>query len=227
VKQVIDDLRDDGKVDRGWLGVAIQGVDEDLAKALRLDKPRGALVSRVEDGSPAQKAGVRRGDVVLDFNGKPIERVGELSRAVASVDAGTRAEVVVWRDGKQETLRAEIGKMPTEQQVAIATPEESEADQPRLGVSLAPLTADTRQQLGIEEKVDGVVVTDVTPDSPADAKGLQAGDIILSVDQKAVKDPRQVSEAVRKARADGHSTVLLLIMREGQQIFEAVPLATS
>jgi serine protease Do len=227
VKQVIDDLRDDGKVDRGWLGVAIQGVDEDLAKALRLDKPRGALVSRVEDGSPAQKAGVRRGDVVLDFNGKPIERVGELSRAVASVDAGTRAEVVVWRDGKQETLRAEIGKMPTEQQVATATPEESEADQPRLGVSLAPLTADTRQQLGIEEKVDGVVVTEVAPDSPADAKGLQPGDIILSVDQKAVKDPRQVSEAVRKARADGHSTVLLLIMREGQQIFEAVPLATS
>jgi serine protease Do len=227
VKQVIDDLRDDGKVERGWLGVAIQGVDEDLAKALRLDKPRGALVSRVEDGSPAQKAGVRRGDVVLDFNGKPIERVGELSRAVAGVDAGTRAEIVVWRDGKQESLRAEIGLMPGEKEVAAVTPDEQEADQPRLGVSLAPLTADTRQQLGIEEKVDGVVVTDVAPDSPAESKGLQPGDIILSVDQKAVKDPRQVSEAVRKARDDGHSTVLLLIMREGQQIFEAVPLATS
>ncbi len=226
-KLVIDDLRDDGKVERGWLGVAIQGVDEDLAKALNLDKPQGALVSRVEENSPAQRAGLRRGDVVLDFNGKPIERVAELSRAVAAVDAGTRAEVTVWRDGKRETLRAEIGRMPAEQQVAAMTPDADEAEQPRLGVSLAPLTADTRQQLGIEQQVDGVVVTEVTPDSPAETKGIQPGDIIMSVDQKAVRDPREVAEAVRKARADGKSTVLLLIMREGQQLFEAVPLATS
>jgi S1-C subfamily serine protease len=89
-KSVVDDLRDDGTVERGYLGVGIQGVDEDLARALKLDRPRGALVSRVETGSPAEKAGVRRGDVVLDFNGTPIDRVGQLSRAVAAVDAGAR-----------------------------------------------------------------------------------------------------------------------------------------
>jgi serine protease Do len=87
-KSVVDDLRDDGTVERGYLGVGIQGVDEDLARALKLDRPRGALVSRVETGSPAEKAGVQRGDVVLDFNGTPIDRVGQLSRAVAAVDAG-------------------------------------------------------------------------------------------------------------------------------------------
>src|SRR5215208_2098112 len=101
VKQIVDDLRDDGKVERGWLGVAIQGVDEDLAKALRLGEPRGALVSRVEDGSPAQKAGIRRGDVVLEFDGKKIGKVGELSRVVAGVKAGRPADVVVWREGKR------------------------------------------------------------------------------------------------------------------------------
>jgi serine protease Do len=98
-KSVVDDLRDDGTVERGYLGVGIQGVDEDLARALKLDRPRGALVSRVETGSPAEKAGVQRGDVVLDFNGTPIDRVGQLSRAVAAVDAGASGRLTIWRDG--------------------------------------------------------------------------------------------------------------------------------
>jgi serine protease Do len=232
--RIVDDLRDDGRVERGWLGVAIQGVDEDIAKALRLDgEPRGALVSRVEDGSPAQKAGIRRGDVVLEFDGKPIGKVGELSRVVAEVKAGSPAKVVVWRDGRRQTLEARIGEMPMVQE-ANARPEQQQqredegTSQPRLGLSLAPLTPETRERLGVDDAVEGgVVVTEVAPDSPADAKGLRQGDVIVSVNQEPVREPRQVADALRKAGSDGNDTVLLLILRDGQQIFEAVPLAAS
>jgi serine protease Do len=230
-KNVIEALERSGKVERGFMGVGIQGVDEDLARALKLDKPKGALVSKVEDNSPAAKAGIRRGDVILQFDGKPIDKVTQLSRYVAATQAGKAADVTLWRDGKQESVKVDVALMPgKDQQVASNDQEDDQADasqQPRLGLSLAPLTRDTREQLGIKEKVDGVVVTQVQPDSPADQKGLQPGDIIMSVDQKAVKDPKQVADALKKARADGDQTVLLLIMRNGQQIFEAVPLAAS
>jgi serine protease Do len=230
-RQIVDDLRDDGKVERGWLGVAIQGVDEDIAKALKLGEPRGALVSRVEDGSPAQKAGIRRGDVVLEFDGKPIAKVGELSRVVAGVKAGRPAQVVVWRDGKRQTLEARVGEMPMVQE-ASARPSQQREDegtsQPRLGLSLAPLTPETRERLGVDDQVEGgVVVTEVAPDSPADAKGLRQGDVIVSVNQEPVRDPRQLADAVKKASSGGENTVLLLIVRDGQQIFEAVSLAAS
>jgi serine protease Do len=225
-QQVIADLSDDGKIERGWLGVAIQGVDEDLAKALKLDGEKGALVSRVESGSPAEKAGVKRGDVVLEFDGKPIDRVGDLSRLVAGVKAGTTSDLVVWRDGKRQTLKARIGDMPSRQEVAEAS-EPGSDEQPRLGLSLAPLTPELRGQLGLDKEVDGVVVTDVMPDSPAETKGIQSGDIIMSINQEQVQEPRQVAEAVREAQKAGEESVLLLIVRNGQQIFEAVPLAAS
>ncbi len=121
-KQVIADLEDDGKVQRGWLGVQIQGLDEDLAANLQLDKARGALVSEVQPDSPAAAAGVKQGDVVIAFDGKPIERVGQLSRAVAVVTPGKKAELDVWRDGKEMKLEVAIGTMPTQDQVASAEP---------------------------------------------------------------------------------------------------------
>jgi serine protease Do len=226
-KSVVDDLRDDGTVERGYLGVGIQGVDEDLARALKLDRPRGALVSRVESGSPAEKAGVRRGDVVLDFNGTPIDRVGQLSRAVAAVDAGAGGKLTVWRDGREQTLSVQVGEMPTRQEVAAVSPGEQDAAQPRLGLGLAAITPEARERLNLEGEIEGVLVTQVTPESPADEKGIEPGDVIVSVNQQPVREPRQLIEAVRKAGTAGDKQVLLLIVRDGQQRFEAVPLATS
>ncbi|HEX8375183.1 MAG TPA: PDZ domain-containing protein, partial [Geminicoccaceae bacterium] len=226
-KSVVDDLKDDGTVERGYLGVGIQGVDEDLARALKLDRPRGALVSRVESGSPAEKAGVKRGDVVLDFNGTPIDRVGQLSRAVAAVDAGAGGKLTIWRDGREQTLQVQVGEMPTRQEVAAVSPGEQDAGQPRLGLGLAAITPEARERLNLEGEVEGVLVTQVTPESPADEKGIEPGDIIVSVNQQPVKEPRQLVEAVRKAGTAGDKQVLLLILRDGQQRFEAVPLATS
>jgi serine protease Do len=226
-KQVIADLQDDGKVERGWLGVQIQAVDEDLATSLELDRPRGALVSDVQPGSPAEKAGFKRGDVVLSFDGKPIEKVGQLSRTVAGVEPGRTAEVVVWRDGKEQRLAAEIGLMPAQDQVASNEQESQGADQPRLGLALASLTPEQRERLGIDADVQGVLVTQVAPGGPAEAKGIEPGDVIVSVDRVEVRQPSDVVAAVRKAHEQGAKTVLLYVSREGNERFEAVPLATS
>lgn len=226
-KQVIDDLKDDGKVERGWLGVQIQSVDEDLAASLGLDKPKGALVSDVQSGSPAEKAGIKRGDVVLSFNGRPIDKVTQLSRAVAEVPAGKTAQIVVWRDGKERTLEATIAQMPTQEQVASGEQENRNSDQPKLGLALAPLTPEERQRLGIDADVKGVLVAQVMPGGPAEAKGIQPGDIILSVDHKEVRRPQDVLAAVRKAHEEGKKAVLLLISRDGTERFEAIPFATS
>ena len=226
-KQVVADLKDDGKVERGWLGVQIQGLDEDLASNLELSKPHGALVSEVQPDSPAEAAGIRQGDVIVSFAGKPIDKVGQLSRAVAVVAPGTKEELVVWRDGKEKTLEAVIAEMPNQDQVASNEPAHQEAEQPKLGLALAPLTPDQRQRMGIDAKLQGVLVTQVQPGGPAEAKGIQAGDIIVSIDRKPVHEPKDVVAAIRKAHESGAKSVLLYVSRDGNEHFEAVPLATS
>jgi serine protease Do len=170
---------------------------------------------------------VKRGDVVLAFNGQPIERVGQLSRSVAAVAAGDRAELTIWRDGKEQQLTAEIGPMPASDEVAAAEPAQESANQPRLGLALAPLTPEQRQQLGIGGDAEGVVITEVAPDGPAPAKGLEAGDVIISVDNRPVNQPADVVAAVREAHEQGRKTVLLYVSRDGNERFEAIPLATS
>ena len=179
-KDVIASLRDDGMIERGWLGVQIQGVDQDLAAHLELDRPRGALVGEVQPDSPAAKAGIEQGDVILSFAGKPIDQVRQLSRAVADVKPGTAAEITVWRDGKEQTLQAAVGTMPGQQQVAGAEQMAPDADQPRLGLALAPITPEQRRELGLGPSQDGVLVTEVVPGRPAAAQGLRSGDVIRS-----------------------------------------------
>ena len=226
-KQVVADLQDDGKVERGWLGVQIQNVDEDLAANLDLPTPKGALVSSVQAGTPAASAGVEQGDVILSFDGKPIDQVRQLSRAVAAVEPGKKAEVVVWRDGKEVKLQAEIGRMPAQDQVAAAEQAAPGADQPRLGLALAPITPEQRSELGLDADQQGVLITEVVPGGPAEAKGIQAGDVVLSIDRQPVAQPADVVAAVRKAHESGAKSVLLYIARDGNERFEAVPLATS
>ncbi|MEM7021514.1 MAG: Do family serine endopeptidase [Pseudomonadota bacterium] len=220
--EILADLHEDGEVERGWLGVHIQGIDEDLAKSLNMDEAAGALVAQVAPESPAAVAGVEQGDVIVAYNGEPIETVRDLTKGVADTDPGSDAKLMVWRDGEEVALDVEIGEMQVEEQVVAAV---SDADDTsKLGVSLAKLTPDARESMELGDEIEGAVVTEVKPGSPAAEKGLQQGDVIIEADHKKVTEPKMVSDAVREAAERGDETILLLVKREGQDRFVAVRL---
>jgi serine protease Do len=226
VMEVVEDLREDGYVTRGWLGVMIQGLDADLAAALGLDQPRGALVSGITPDSPAAQAGFEQGDLILEFDGQPIESVRDLTGQVARTAPGTAASVLVLRNGAEETLTVDIGKMPVEDEQVAALEEAMPDDEtPRLGLSLSTLTPDTRESFDLGSDATGVLVTDVAPGSPAAEKGLRPGDVIVEANRESVSEPREVSEAVRDAAENDEGSVLLLVRRDGQDRFVALPVA--
>jgi serine protease Do len=226
-KQVVAQLIEKGTVERGWLGVQIQPLDEDLAKSLGVPDTKGALVAKVEPGSPADKAGIEAGWVIREFNGVTIDRLRTLSRAVAAVPPGSKVSLTALVDGRERKVTVEVGRQASEQQVARAESAEPAKGQPRLGLSLAALTPELREQLGIEPGVQGVVVREVDPDGPAAEKGVQEGDVITAVAGKPVRSPREVADAVKKAHADGRKSVLVQLWRDGQQRFVAIPMAVS
>jgi serine protease Do len=225
-KLIIDQLHENGKVERGWLGVHIQGLDEDLAQSLGLDEVKGALVAQVTPDSPAASAGFKQGDVILSYGGQQIEDLRDLTSAVADTKAGTDVEVVVWRDGSRQTIQTEIGQMPGQEQMAALSGDEQpdESDAPKLGLMLSQLTPEAREQFELPADAAGVLVTDVQPGSPAAEKGLQRGDVIVQADRKQVSEPKAVADAVRAAAERGEDTVLLLVQREGQNRFVAIGL---
>jgi serine protease Do len=225
VMEVVNDLRDDGVVERGWLGVHIQGLDQDLAGSLGLDNANGALVAEVTPDSPAAKAGLKQGDVIVEYAGQPIKELRTLTRAVAETHPGTETNLVVWRDGSKKTLDVDIAQMPRPDEVVTAAAEPAEqTDTPKLGVMLAQLTPEARQQLDLPSDVEGVVIADVQPGSPAAEKGLRQGDVIIEADRKQISDPKMVADAVREAAERGDKTILLLVKRDGQDRFVAIGL---
>ena len=225
-KQIVADLEDDGRVERGWLGVAIQQIDPDIASSLGLAQPEGALVAKVEPNSPAASAGIKNRDVIVEYGGKKIATLRDLTRAVAATDAGAKVDVVVWRDGKQETIAATIQQQKNDEQVA-SNDQPTADNQPRLGLALAPLSEEMRQRLGMDDNQDGVLVQRVVPNSPAESKGVRPGDVILEVGGHSVTSPQQVIDAVKSAHGTGAKSVLLLLQRNGQPTYEAIPFAAS
>ena len=220
---VIESLKADGAVARGWMGVSIQALSEELAEGFKLDKPHGALISSVSENSPAARAGFVPGDVILSFNGQSIDTVRELPRVVAESKAGDRVPVVIWRDGKKKTMTLTVGRMPGEEPVAQATPEEDGAEDAKLGVVLSDLDDARRLELGLSEGDSGVLVAQVRPDSPAARRGLRAGDVIVRVGNGAVGTVADAARAVRQAHDNNEKQVLLLVRRDGGERFVAVP----
>jgi serine protease Do len=211
---VANDVREQliktGHVVRGRIGVAVQDVNAQLAQSFGLDRPHGALVSAVEKDSPAAKAGVKAGDVILAVNGHDIDRVGDLRNQVSQTKPGTTAELRVWRDGKQNTLKAQDDQLEEKEPVRTASRQGAADETAKLGIAVRPLTADEKKQVDTE---GSLVVEEVS--GPAAAAGLQPGDIILGVNGKQVTSVQQLRGAVKSQQ----STVALLVERGNAQVF--------
>ena len=223
-RNIVDQLRDSGAVRRGWLGVRIQNVTDELAEGLRLDSSRGALVASVSKGGPAEEAGIQQGDVILEFDGRPVPKYRNLSRMVAETAVGKDVKVSVWRRGEALNLTVKLGELK-EEQVAARTPEVDPSDEgmvESLGLNLAVITPELRERFDLDEKTSGVVITEVTPEGSAAEKDLRAGDVIVEIDLEEVNNPADVADKVEKAKDEGHRVVTLLVFRQGKGDFEWV-----
>ena len=204
----------------------IQTVTPDLAAGLGMAKPEGALVSAVNDGSPAARAGLRSGDVIVAVNGERIETLRELPRYIANLAAGQDAKMTVFRGGSERTLAVTIGAMPRADKVAAAAP--SKTDAPRFGMKLAALDDAARARFGLGRDDAGVVVTAVDPDGIAAEKGVRPGDVIRRISGQNVSSPADVARILEKALAGGKNdqrkALLVLVNRKGNDLYVALPL---
>jgi serine protease Do len=226
-KDVVAQLKENGSVERGWLGVEIQQVTPDLAQGLGLDEPKGALVSNVDPESPAGQAGLKSGDVILGFDGNAVKELRDLPRLVAAAKPGDKAEVMVLRDGQEQTLNATIGQMQAEETVASADavqPEGGIEESALLGARLAPLNDMARAKFGLSKEVEGVVVADLSDDSPLADQGIQPGDVIVKVGDRLVTNPGEIKTAAEKVKDSSKPVLLMLINRDGRDRFIAVNL---
>ncbi|MBD8553155.1 Do family serine endopeptidase [Rhizobium sp. CFBP 8762] len=223
-KDVVEDLIKDGSVSRGWLGVQIQPVTKDIAESLGLADASGALVVEPQAGSPGEKAGIKQGDVVTALNGEPVKDPKDLARRVANLRPGSTADVTLWRNGKSEGVKLEIGALPDDKKATDNTETAPDtADKPaseqameELGFSVSPA-----------ENGKGVTISSVDPDSDASDKGLKEGDTIVSVNNQTVKSAADIQSVLDKAQKEGRTKALFQVQAENGIRFVALPIKGS
>ena len=215
-RAIVDQLKEKGKVTRGWLGVSIQSVTPELAKSFGLKEPIGALVAEVTKDGPADKAGINRGDVITTFNGATVKDSHELPALVARTPVGEKAEVVVLRNGKEQSINVKLGELADQQ----AKAESSEGSEGSWGLSVADLNSEVARRFQFDRNQKGVVVVDVDPDSPAAASNIQPGDIIEEVNRQPVSSVEEFEKAT--SAAAGKETLLLLVRRGSASTFFAL-----
>jgi len=213
--KVKTDLQKYGKVTRGRLGVTIQGVSQELADSFGLKKPQGALVAAVEARSPADKAGIKTGDIILAVDGREIENSIDLPRVIGESRPGTQVKLKIWRQGDTKELSASLGEAPAEK-VAKADTGGGKASPSKLGVAVRPLTEDERKQI---ESDSGLVVEQ--SGGAASRAGVQVGDVILAFNNQPLKSVDQLRRLVDRS----HGSIALLIQREGNKIFVPIKLS--
>jgi serine protease Do len=233
VMPVIDQLRKYGVARRGWLGVRVQEVDDEIADSLDLGSAHGALIAGVDDNGPAKPAGLKPGDVIVTFNGKPVNNSRDLPELVASTAVGAQVEVVVIRDGKQRSIEVKLGQLK-DQQVASLNTDEGKAGpaapgrsvvQKALGMEYAELDQKARSRFAIKSEVKGVVVTSVDPNSPAADKQIKPGEVIVEINQTPVSSPQDVARRSKELKDGGRKSALLLVSTpQGEMRFVALPL---
>lgn len=222
VQKVIAQLEKSGTVVRGWLGVQIQPIGRDMADGLGLKDARGALVSQTQPDTPAAKAGLKPGDAIVALDGRPVKNPRDLSRLVAGFEPGSKVKLTVSRDGKERLVEVELGRLPEDSKVVAAPHDDGAAPSSLadLGLVLAPAS-------DVGENGGGVAVVDVDPASPAAARGLRPGDIVLEIQGKTVATVGEVEQAVKQARSEARKAVLLRVKSPDGLRFVPLPLVGS
>jgi len=230
--QIFEQLKSFGETRRGWLGVRIQTVTDEMAESLGLETVQGALVASVIEEGPAAEAGVEVGDVILSFHGQDVTAMRELPRLVAQADIGKEVEIVVLRNGEPKTFRMKVGKLEEEDEEAsnAVPPEEEQGgaldaplDKASIGMTLSPMTDELRSRYAIDHKVKGVVITEIDPKGPAADKSLHPGDIVVEVTQQKVETPEQILERLETLRQLKRKNALLTLSdRQGEVSFVTV-----
>jgi serine protease Do len=230
-KNIIAQLKTTGKIQRGWLGVRIQPISDEIAETMGLGKPHGALIAGMTEGGPAAKAGVQNGDIVLTFDGRPVADERALPRMVADASIGKSVNIEVLRKGQHKSMPVTVQRLVEDTKVASVdskTPAKPGAPKPpvtlNLGMTLAPVSPESRRRFRLDGKLDGVVVTEVDADSPAGQKNIRPGDVITEVAQQKVSSPDDVSAKLDAERKAGHKVVLLEVSRGGELTFIGVRL---
>ncbi|TDK43240.1 DegQ family serine endoprotease [Antarcticimicrobium luteum] len=227
VSKVVDQLREYGETRRGWLGVRIQDVTDDVAEAIGLAKAEGALITDVPEG-PAKEAGLLSGDVIVSFDGKDVKDTRALVKQVGNTTVGKAVRVVVFREGATKTVLVTLGRREEAERAVPAAMNGDEAPAPSktevLGLTLTPPTADMRKELSIPDSMDGLVVVDVDETSEAFEKGLRAGDLITEAGQQKVASVADLEGRIAEAKDAGRKSLLLLIRRGGDPRFVALGL---
>ncbi len=227
-KPVIDQLKEFGRTHRGWLGVKIQHVTDEIADSVGLDKARGALVLEVTPESPADEAGILPGDVILTFDGQRIKEMRELPRIVAETKIGKDVDVEVWREEDEEEVSVTLGELEEEESASMPLKRSPDKDgdlkgETLLGMTLATVDEDLRAQFSLDEDSSGVLVLAVESDSAAAERGVLRGDIITGVSQQEIDSFDDLKEAVEEARKDGKKFALLRVLRGDTATFITLP----
>jgi len=235
-KPIIESLKTSGRVARGWLGVRIQNVTQEIAEGLGLEEGRGALVASTQEGGPAIEAGIQPGDVILEFDHKQIDKMRSLPRIVAETAVDKDVEVLIWRKGERKTVKVKLGELPEEEKQAEASSTTQEQPEPppgavmaldALGMKVQQLTEEARSQFQLgDQATKGVVVAEVSPDGGAAEEALQPGDLVLEAGQDPVNTPQELSAKVKEAQAAGKKNILLMVERQGDLRFVAIRLAS-
>jgi serine protease Do len=228
-KNVVEQLRQHGHIERGWLGVRIQMVTQDIADSLGLDKAKGALVSSVTPDGPAAASGMQPGDVIVSFDGKDVPEMRRLPLMVAETEVGKTVDAVVFRKGSLVTLKVKIGELAQKEEAEAQGEQEAEQKPAMakseklddLGISVAALTDELRAHYSIDKDVTGIVVTAVSPNGVASDQDVQAGDAITEAAQQDIKTPKDLEEQAKEAKSDG-KPLLLLINRKNDLRFVAI-----
>ena len=228
-ENIVEQLEEHGRTIRGWLGVRIQTVTEDLALSLGLDRPYGALVASVIPNSPAEKAGIKPGDVILDFNDSEVTEMRKLPRLVAETKVNSRSNITIWRNEKKKSLKVVIAEMKEEETEAKESKDKTDAETlqsdyfKQLGITLSSITQDVRMRQNIPENVSGLLVTKVEQNTDAEIKGIRPGDIIQEVNQVSVNDISSFRKIINSLKGSKKG-VLLLVNRQGNINFVALKL---